>query len=239
MKSFTRLIKKEEVAENSTAFYFEKPKEFVYKAGQFCFFNIPEGEYTPKRLERHFSIASAPDEDYLMFVTRMREGSDYKQALKRMPTGAEIELKGPYGSLVLPDDSERSLVFLAGGIGIAPFRSLIVHAHHNKIPHRMNLFYSNRVLERAAFFDEFLKMGRESDYFVFVPVLDEPASCPGQWMGEVGFISDGMIKRHCDDWKQALYYIAGPPPMVDAMKRMVENCGIGKKQVIIEKFTGY
>lgn len=238
MKTLTKLVKREEVAENSMAFYFERPKEFEYQAGQFCFFNIPEGEHSRKRLERHFSIASAPEEEHLMFVTRMRE-SDYKQTLKRMPMGAEIELKGPYGALVLPDDTSCPLVFLAGGIGIAPFRSLIVHAIYNRFPHQMNLFYSNRFLQRAAFFEEFRKLERESDRFVFVPALDEPSDFPEKWMGEVGFICGDMVKRHCNGWERALYYLAGPPAMVEAMKKMVQDFGIPQTQMKIEKFTGY
>jgi len=139
-----RLRKKEAIAEGTMTFYFEKPAGFQFKPGQFANLTLVSPPETDAEGNvRMFSIASAPFEDDLMFTTRMRDTA-FKRVLKSMPFGTEIKLGGPFGSFTLHSDSSRPAVFLAGGIGITPFRSMILHASRSRLPHRLLLFYSNR-----------------------------------------------------------------------------------------------
>src|ERR1041384_1039259 len=149
-----KLLRREEVAEGTVAFYFEKPEGFQFAAGQFLRFSLIDPPETDDEGDsRSFSIASAPSEPDLMIATRISDTA-FKRVLKSMPRGSEIEIKGPYGRMTLHEDVNRPAVFLTGGIGITPFRSIAVEAAKNAGDHRVHLFYSNRRPEDAAFLDE-------------------------------------------------------------------------------------
>jgi len=157
-----KLIERRELADGTVGFFFEKPAGFEYKAGQFARFTlIDPPETDAEGTARTFTIASAPCEDHLMFATRMRDTA-FKRIIKTMPLGAEVVCKGPYGSLTLHEDAARPAVFLTGGIGITPFRSIAVQAAQDKSPHTVYLFYSNRRPEDAAFLDELAALGTEN-----------------------------------------------------------------------------
>ena len=131
-----QLKRREEVAEGTTAIYFQKPEGFEFKAGQFLRFTlINPPETDPEGNSRTFSIASAPHEEELMITTRMRDTA-FKRVLKSMPLSSEIEIKGPYGKMTLHDDAARPAVFLTGGIGITPFRSIALDAARSRFPIR-------------------------------------------------------------------------------------------------------
>ena len=136
----TKLQDKKEIAEGTMAFYVDKPEGFEHRAGQFVdvtLLGMPEGDNV-----HAFSIASAPDEDKLMIATRIRSESTFKQTLKNMAIGSEIEISEPIGDFVLHNDKNRIAVFLIGGIGITPVRSMIVDATHRQLPNKIFLFYS-------------------------------------------------------------------------------------------------
>jgi ferredoxin-NADP reductase len=139
-----KLSKRTEVAVGTFAFYFDKPSGFEFKAGQFLeltLINPPETD--PEGNSRALSIASAPAESHLMVATRMRD-SAFKRVLGKLPVGAEVQIEGPFGNLILHNNAARAAVLLASGIGITPFRSILFRAASEKLPHRLFLFYSNR-----------------------------------------------------------------------------------------------
>src|SRR5437762_12166045 len=141
MTTTAKLVSRHEVAEGTTAFHFEKPINWTFKAGQYL--DMPWTDPSETDAEgtiRSFSIASAPHEDTLMVTTRMRDTA-FKRELKRMPLGAAVKIEGASGDLILHSDVTRTAVFLAGGIGITPFRSMALHAAQEKLPHQMFLFY--------------------------------------------------------------------------------------------------
>jgi ferredoxin-NADP reductase len=127
-----KLNKREEVAEGTMAFHFEKPVGFNFKAGQFISLTlIDPAETDAEGNTRVFSIASAPCEELLMIATRMRNTA-FKRTLKALTLGAEVQIQGPFGSLILDNDSIRPVALIAGGIGITPFRSIVVQATVNR-----------------------------------------------------------------------------------------------------------
>jgi len=116
------------VAEGTMAFYFDKPTQFAFTPGQFVDLTLPQPSETDAAgYTRAFSIASAPQESTLMVATRLRDTA-FKRELQRMPLGSTVRMEGPFGKLVLHADQTRPAVFLAGGIGITPFRSMVVQA---------------------------------------------------------------------------------------------------------------
>jgi len=129
----------------TTAFYFEKPTEFEFQAGQFFNFTLlSPGETDLEGNTRALSIASAPHEQNLMVAMRLRSTA-FKRSLNSLPPGAELLLQGPYGWMTLPRHTTRPAVLLAGGIGITPFRSLVWSEAESLSARRILLFYSVRV----------------------------------------------------------------------------------------------
>jgi ferredoxin-NADP reductase len=234
-----KLKKKEDVAEGTMAFYFEKPAGFQFKPGQFAnltLLNPPETDAEGN--VRTFSLASAPLEEDLMFATRMRDTA-FKRVLKTMPLGTEITLGGPFGSFTLHSDSSRPGVFMAGGIGITPFRSMILHASRSGLLHRLQLFYSNRRPEDAAFLQELEGIEKENTRYKFIGTMTQMEKSKRKWEGRTGLIDKQMLSQSMNDLKGSIYYVAGPPAMVSATGHVLTDLGISEDNIRSEEFAGY
>lgn len=235
----TRLVRRETVAEGTMAFYFSKPSGFWHQAGQSILMRlIGPPETDGEGDARTFTIASAPHESELMIATRMRDTA-FKRVLKTAPLGTAVTVDGPGGEMVLHDDPARPAAFLAGGIGITPFLSMARHAAHERLPHSIHLFYSNRRPEDAAFLAELQEIERQNPNYRLVATMAEPEKSAQRWSGETGFIRREMLERHLPDLTTPIYYFAGPPPMTMAMQRMLEEIGIGEQAMRYEEFYGY
>lgn len=234
-----RLLRKEEVAEGTMAFHVEKPEGFTFKPGQFADVTlIDPAETDAEGNTRAFSIASAPHEDTLMFATRMRDTA-FKRVLRKMEPGTEIKLDAPYGSFTLHNHAEIPAVFLTGGIGITPVRSILLHALHERLPHRITLFYSNNRPEDAAFLDEVVAAQDANPHGIFVGTMTAMERSQREWHGETGYINTAMLRRSIDDLTRPIYYIDGPPAMVAAMRTLLGEAGADEDNIRTEEFSGY
>jgi ferredoxin-NADP reductase len=138
------LLGRTEVAEGTMAFQFERPSGLVYQAGQCIDLTIPGDQHAPsQRLTHTFSFASSPCEEDLVVTTRMRN-TVFKQTLSNLPIGSRVQIEGPMGSFILHNNSAKPAVFLAGGIGIAPFLSMLTYATGEELRHSIVLFCSMR-----------------------------------------------------------------------------------------------
>ena len=238
-KYSTKLRGRKEVAEGTMAFSFEKPAGFQFKAGQFANFtlvNPPESDGEGNT--RTFSIASAPAEAGLLVATRMRDTA-FKRVWKTMPQGTELKLAGPFGSLTLHQDAARPAVFLAGGIGITPFRSILVQAQRDNRGRRLFLFYSNRRPEDAAFLEELQALSQQNPNFTFVGTMTGMDKSRRTWFGETGFVNQEMLGRFVGDLAAPIYYIAGPPGLVAAMQQLLADAKVSEDSIRAEEFAGY
>lgn len=241
-----KLKTRSEVAARTLEFRFDKPPGMTFKAGQFMDLTlIDPPETDAEGNTRGFSINSAPDDPELTFTTRLRDTA-FKRVLQTMPLGTEIKVEGPFGNLTLHNDSSRPAVILAGGIGITPFRSIVRQAAHEKLPHRIFLFYSNRRPEDAPFLDELRGLMRKNPNFTFIPTMTQMSSSHQPWKGEVGYIDYKLIMRHLQSGTSSrtkllgpIYYIAGPPAMVAGLRAMLNSAGIDDDDIRTEEFTGY
>jgi len=234
-----RLKNRIQLAEGTLAFHFEKPEGFVYKAGQFADYTlIDPGETDAEGNIRGFSLASAPYENFLMFATRMRDTA-FKRVLKRMDLGTELTLDGPYGSFTLHNDASIPAVFLTGGIGVTPARSIMLQSAHDKLPHKIFLFYSNNRPEDAPFLDELTEVQKENPNYTFVGTMTQMEKSHRPWHGETGNIDKGMLARYIGDLTSPIYYIVGPPAMVDALGNVLNAAGVNTDKIRTEEFTGY
>ncbi len=237
-----KIIRHKEVADGTMAFHFEKPVGFEFKAGQFVemmLLNPPETDAEGN--SRAFSIASAPCEPDLMIATRMRDTA-FKRVLKTLSGGSEVQIEGPFGDFTLHNNASRPAVFLMGGIGITPVRSIVVEAAEKKLPHKIFLFYSNRQPKDAAFLEELRELETKNPNYKFIPTMTDLSSqISGAeiWEGERGYINESMLKKYLDTLQGPIYYSAGPPAMVAAMRKMLNDAGIDDDDIRTEEFAGY
>jgi len=233
------LQKRDEVAEGTMAFHFAKPAGFEFKAGQsidLTLINPPETDEEGNT--RAFSIASAPSDPDLMIATRMRDTA-FKRVLRSMPLQTQVKIAGPFGSFTLHKNSAKPAVFLAGGIGITPFHSIIRQAEHDHAPHQIYLFYSNRRPEDTAFLDVLSPASKSNPNFHLIATMTEMDKSQREWKGETGFISKEMLTKHIPSLQGPIYYLAGPPEMVAVMQRLLTETGIDEDDIRTEEFSGY
>ncbi len=223
-----QLVRKITEAKDTVSFFFLPSEKVTWQAGQYAYLTI--GEIT-----KQFTIASSPTEEFIQITTRIREGSEFKQNLNRLEIGSKIEARLPFGTFVL--DSNYLVptayhVFLAGGIGITPFRSMIKYNLDLKLNIPMYLIYSN-----------------SDNEFVFKNELD--AWQKGNNLLKIEYVNtsvDGRVDKlkisnYLNTWNLTLdacfFWLVGPPGFVTAMENILEELKIPEDNVKTEKFTGY
>lgn len=240
MAAYTSVLRKrEEVAQDTMAFYFDKPAGFDFKPGQFLDVVLPDPpESDAEGNGRALSIASAPSDPHLMVATRLRNTA-FKRVLRVMPLGAEVSLEGPSGSFTLHKNPAKPAVFVAGGIGTTPFLSILRQAARDKLAHQLYLFYSNRRPEDAPFLEALQDLARQNPNFHFVPTMTEMEKSKREWKGERGLLDRAMLVRHLPALQGPIYYLAGPPGMVTALRQVLTQAGADEDDIRTEEFSGY
>lgn len=210
--------------------YFAKDN-FDYKPGQYVILELdvedPEGNTRP------LSIASSPTEDFLLLSTKIRE-TPFKQKLAALKQGDKVKVKGPLGVFTLKEDAEE-IVFLGGGIGITPFRDMIKYATDRKLAIKLALLYSNKTTADIVYKDEWNAFEKQNPHLKVVNTITDDAS----WHGRKGRINEAMIKEFCSDINKALFYICGPPGMVEGLSNLLKTMNVPQSNIKIEKFAGY
>lgn len=235
----SRLQRSEPVAEGTMAFHFAKPAGFDFRPGQTIDLMLLDPPETDAEGNiRTFSIASAPFDHHLMVTTRMRD-SAFKRVLGKASPGLEVKVEGPGGSFVLHRKTEKPGVFLAGGIGITPFLSMIRHAAHEKTAHQLYLFYSNRRPEDAAFLELLTQTAKQHPNVHLIATMTEMEKSHRAWSGETGEIQKEMLTRHLPSLVGPIFYVAGPPGMVTGMRKMLDEAQVDEDDIRSEEFSGY
>ncbi len=228
---------------STAAFHIGKPAGFRHKPGQALDVILPgagagagAGAGKAPELRHTFSIVSAPHEAEIVFATRMRD-SEYKRTLGALQPGATLSIEGPSGSMTLHSDGARPAVFIAGGIGITPFMSLLRHAAQERAARIFVLLYSNRAPDDAAFLAELRDFERLLPSFRLIATMTNVN--PAVWHGPTGKIDARLLGDIARPLPSPVYYVTGPPGMVGAMRGVLEGLGVADDDVRSEEFFGY
>jgi ferredoxin-NADP reductase len=230
----------DEVADQTRMLVFGRPEGFVFEAGQYVALKFEPQQLVAQDERggvRSFSLASAPGDDEICFV--MREGiTGFKKTMWSLQPGDTVGCTKAVGHCTLPplSDSSRPIVLLAGGVGIAPVRSVLRYASQVKDPRSYSLFYSNRYIKDAAFHAELLEWPLSQ--FTYVWTLSDEAEPPKGRNEERGYITADMIRKHLPEWQSAHYYVIGAPGFATAMKTLLLDMGISEAEIKIDPFTG-
>jgi ferredoxin-NADP reductase len=224
-----RLLRRKEIAAGTVEFTLEKPEGFAYRAGQFGDLVLPPSTGLDKGNNKHgFSFVSAPFEETLRMATRVRN-SPFKNAAVKIPEGTLVQLLAVWGDFTLQKNTAIPAVFVIGGIGITPVRSIIAQATHEHTGHHLTLLYANRTPAQAAYHTDLTQLAATNPNFTYVPVSTETQ----------GRIDGDRIKRHVSDIPGSRFYLAGPEGMVKAMRSLLIGIGADEDNIKTEEFGGY
>jgi len=229
---------REQIAAGTWAFHFALPGGlFAYKPGQTIDVTIPNPTHQDSEgNKRTFSIAVAPGAETLLIATRVR-GSAFKRNLVEGKIGMPLEIEGPFGSFTLPN-KPGAFVFLAGGIGITPFRAMAEDAIDRRLTHSLFLIHSNRAPEEAPFLKELQGWSAANPSFRYLPTMTDVD--PSRWTGERRRIGPELLAEVLPaDRNEPIYYIAGPDGFVKGMAEALKGIGVDEDRVRSEEFPGY
>ena len=230
-----RLADKQHEAENVTSFLFEPQAPISYQAGQYLRYTLPHPSADNRGITRTFTIASFPAESTVRIATRLSTpSSSFKQALAALEPGALLEASGPSGRFVY-SETDTLAVFIAGGIGITPFRSILGDLATRRVRAQVTLLYSNRTpdIPFRAFLDGLVNDWPELRIVYTVTQPNE------DWHGPTGRIDGAFIKRCAENLTQPVFFVSGPTGLVEAMRATLADIGVDAARVKHEAFPGY
>ncbi len=233
------LIDRQLVAEGTMAFTLDTSgSEYTFKAGQNADYTLINPPYTDNEGSvRTFSFVNSPARPgKIIFTTRLRDTA-FKKSLQEIPLGTKIQVSQPMGQFTLPKDPTKPVVFLAGGIGITPFMSMIQWAADQKLAQPISLLYSNRSVSSTAFHNQLMALAQQNSLFHYLPTLTNEQ--PTGWSADFGPIDEEKIRRHVPDLATPIFYSAGPPKMVEAMVSLLESMAVPEEHIKTEDFAGY
>ena len=210
---------------------------FAYCPGQFVSYELDTLAFPDERgPRRHFTISSSPTEKGIIMLTTKMRGSGFKETLRHAPLGYELTAGVAAGHFVMPEKETRRHIFIAGGIGVTPYRSILRYALDAKEPIKGLMLYFNHSFTEIVFRQELEDIARQLPTFSLVPVLSQPET---GWTGEQGRLDENLFRKYVPEPKDALCWISGPPAMVQSYKDLVRQVGIGEEALRTDIFIGY
>jgi ferredoxin-NADP reductase len=239
-KLFLRLQKTRELAPNIFEFSFLRPVNFSFHPGQYLEWTLPYKPVDSRGNRRYFTIASSPTEKEIKLGIKIipDSASGFKKALLKLKEGEPLVASQRSGDFILPRDASKKLVFIAGGIGITPFRSMLRFLIDTNDKRPITLFYSAATAEEFVYKDIFDEATQALNLQV-VYVLSDPKKLPAGWKGESGFLTSEMIKKYVPDVQERTFYLSGPNAMVESYKKLLTSMRVMKRNIITDYFPGF
>lgn len=226
------------LAENVYEFVFEPNRKLSYSPGQYLEWTLPGGfGVDAKGNRRYFTIASSPEDPYIRLGVKFYEpGSSFKKKLLALQIGETISAAQLAGDFTLPKDTKRKLAFIAGGIGVTPFRSMVGHMLDERQSRDAVLFYSNKTAEEVAYYDVFERAREELGLKTIYTLTDDTRTFSGAYNG---FITPSLIMREIPDYQERTFYISGPRSMVVAFEETLAELGVSPLHIKTDYFPGF
>lgn len=242
------LVKKQEETKDVTSFFWKADPPFEWKPGQYLYYTVKLPENDPRGNVRHFTISASPTEGEIRLTTKLSD-SLYKKTLFELAEGTEINGSGPRGDFVLDEEKAEPQVFLAGGIGITPFRAFIKYAVDKGFKTPIHLIYSNSTPEEITFKSDLDTWAAAHENILITHTITKPEESKEPWSGLTGRIDAAMIQMEIGKWKQGTrsaleiptitWWLCGPPAFTEAMEAELQKLKIDPQKVEVEQFTGY
>ena len=230
------VAEKREVAKGTLLVLFAVESYPPYRPGSYFWVELPDrGHHDEKGLRRHISLVTSPTEAGVVgLATRLRDTA-FKRTLAELEVGDEVEVEEPKGSFLLPEDTSVDYVFVAGGIGITVFRSMLRYIADKTLPYRVTLVYSNRDRESAAFLEELEELEQCIEGLRVVLTMTEQEG----WEGESRGIDAEVLRELLGGLDDRQFLVAGPPPMAEGVSASLLAAGLPEDSVLADKFSGY
>jgi len=233
MKFETKVIESVYLTSDVLSIRFERPNGFDFIPGQFMFLTIHN---KGKRLVKHFTISSCPSEERFIEITKRLTGHEFSNALANLSINEIVEIDAPYGNFIFNGEYKKVL-FLTGGIGITPIRSIICYCVENEVNSDIILVYSCRDEDNIPFKEDLDRYHCMASNLKVIYTLTEPSS---EWRGYKGRITADMIRELVPDYNSRFSYISGSSNMVNTVVHiLLDELKIPSKQVKKEHFLGY
>jgi ferredoxin-NADP reductase len=232
------LVKKEEIAEGVYNFTFAPDKKINFRPGQYLEWTLGHNKPDTRGNRRYFTIASSPTEGTVMLGVKFYDKpSSFKQTLRSMNPGDTIMAAQLAGGFVLPKDPKKKLVFIAGGIGITPFRSMLKYLADNHEKRSIALIYSSASMQEVAYYDVFREAAENSGINTIFTFTDRTKLDPA-WKGHTGYVNEAMIEQVVPDYRERTFYVSGPHTLIDACDDAFSRMGIPRAQIKTDFFPG-
>ena len=227
------------IAPNTGEFVFEPDIPFSFKPGQYLEWTLGHDKVDNRGNRRYFTIASSPTEkDMLLGIKFYENPSSFKKALAQMNVSDTIIASQLSGDFVMPRNKKRKLVFIAGGIGITPFRSMIKYLIDKREQRDIVLIYANKTEEDIAY-KNILDLAVRTFNLKVIYVINEQKNKTITWTGKTGYIDGKMILEEIKDFNERTFYISGPPSMVAGTEKVIEKLGVNNSRIITDFFPGF
>ena len=230
-----RCLRRTHEAENASSFLFEPEAAIEYQAGQYLRYTLSHPDPDQRGVSRTFTLSSFPAEPHLMFTTRLSDPpSTFKHALAHLQPGAPLQASGPFGRFVYTP-SDMPAVFIAGGIGITPFRSILGDLAARGDRPDVTLLYSNRTsdIPFRAFLDSLLPDWPQLRVVYTVTRPDD------DWRGLRGRIDSAFVQQQVSDLERSCFFVSGPTALVDGIRGVLGAMDVDSSRVMYESFPGY
>jgi ferredoxin-NADP reductase len=199
---------------------------------------LPHKNVDERGEARVFTISSSPtDSQYIAITTRIIQSS-FKMTLASLKPGDMVNFGGPWDDLNFEESDKSPHVFLAGGIGITPYHSIVSYVMDKRLDTQMILFASWKNREEMIFDDFFRNANNHLENFTYVPTITDIENLQN-WDGEKGRVNEEMLRKYIFDIQSSKYYFSGPPVMIKILKETVANMGVPNEKIIAEEFEGY
>jgi ferredoxin-NADP reductase/Na+-transporting NADH:ubiquinone oxidoreductase subunit NqrB len=238
-----KLISKTQIGAHSYDFVFEPNWPLRFTAGQYLQWTLPHKNTDWEGNRRTFSIASSPKQKQVRIgINAYEKGSSYKKALVALTPGDTLQAGALAGDFMLPSDTSQKLVWIAGGIGITPFRSMAEYLVDADQKRTVNLFYIANQADQVPYkrdLETARKVGVNTIYINRAPYNPNQSGAVGAAMGALGDLTPDRLKAAVPDYKDRHYYVSGSPDLVVKTKKMLASFGVSKTRITTDYFSGY